>query len=185
MPRQHWLTLSHSPAITLPSSFTHIAINIAITKAPHNTPGLPAPEINILSKAHHTSTQAKCVCTNPNIVANLNSEGMFHFPFTIDHLGGIGHHFHHFLYPPDSLLLDPEPPLFTDPNDFPHLPAYVAHMKAAGKWLPSQQHKSSSFLPTAAGSKNTVTPLASEPPTTPPHPNNGPLKHSPLLSLFG
>jgi hypothetical protein len=75
-------TLSHTPAITLPSSFTHIAINISITKTPPNTPGPPAPEINILvSKAHHTSAQAKLVSTNPNVVAKTSSTPKEYFFF--------------------------------------------------------------------------------------------------------
>jgi hypothetical protein len=117
------ITLSHTPAISLLAPFAHVAIDITITKAPR----LPAPETNLLSKAHHTSARAKFAGTYPNIIADLNSTGIFLLPFTIDHLGGIGHHFHRFLYPPNALLLPPEPLPFTEPNDFLHYPAYVAH----------------------------------------------------------
>jgi hypothetical protein len=76
------------------------------------------------------SARAKFVGTNPNVIADINSAGIFLLPFTIDHLGGIGHHLHHFLYPSDSLLPDPEPPFHNDPTDFPHFPAYVAYANA-------------------------------------------------------
>jgi hypothetical protein len=70
------ITLSHTPAITLPSSFTHVVINITITKAPCNAPGLPAIKNKPLYKEHHMSAGAKFVGTNPNVIADINSAGI-------------------------------------------------------------------------------------------------------------
>jgi hypothetical protein len=125
------ITLSHSPQITVPSTFTRIAIDVTICKSPRHAPGLPAPLTPVnLPKAHHTSARAKFTGSNLNIISELNTEGIFLLPFTVDHLGGIGHFFHRFLYPPDSLLPDPEPPPWTTANDFTHHPAYIAYTAA-------------------------------------------------------
>jgi hypothetical protein len=126
------IALAPGPAIKLPPSITRIAIDITITKSPRHAPGLPASTTPVtLTKAHQTSARAKFIGPNPNVIAELNSEGILLLPFTIDHLGGLGHFFHHFLYPPDSLIPAPEPPPWTDSTDFTHHPAFVAYSATA------------------------------------------------------
>jgi hypothetical protein len=116
--------LAHSQAIMLPLSFSHITINLTITKASHHAPGLPAPEIPvILTKAHHSSAQAKLIGTNPNVIAGLNSEGIFLLPFTIS--AALATIFTIFS-PPWLHFPAPEPPPWLHfPANFPHHPAYI------------------------------------------------------------
>jgi hypothetical protein len=115
-----------------------MAINITTTKAPLVTPLACLPLKQIFYPRHTTPAHKQNVLAPTPMLSPTSTPNKYSFfPSPIDHLGCIVHHFHQFLYPPDSLLPDPEPPPFRDPSDFPHYPAYIVHTNA-GK-CPAQQ----------------------------------------------
>ena len=66
-------------------------------------------------------------------IADLNANDITLLPFTLDHLGGLGHFTHTFLFgthpPPPFSPPPPKPPL-SSPQDFPHSPAFFAFQRA-------------------------------------------------------
>ena len=51
-------------------------------------------------------------------------------PFTVDLFGQLGHFFHHFFFPKQSLLPPPDAPPWITPQQFPHHSAFQAFQTA-------------------------------------------------------
>jgi hypothetical protein len=116
---------------------------IDVTIPPHPTPLQVLPPDTTLSTlaeqahvVHHGSTRQKFIgrsttANNTEIINELNQEGIYLIPFTIDHYGGLGYFANRFLYGhshKNGHTVVPKPPWATTNHlAFPHRPASDAY----------------------------------------------------------
>lgn len=84
-------------------------------------------------KAYHDAAQRKFTSRSNNLLIthNINQAGiMTLLPFTVDLFGQVGHFFHRFLYPNDTINPYPDAPPWLDPTDFPNYSAHQAFLTA-------------------------------------------------------
>jgi hypothetical protein len=165
------LHLLPSALLTVPTKpMSYLALDVTTTPSPQYLESRSASQPTNLTKAHLSSLRIKltgddkartdCAYTSSQYITNLTDAGILLFPFTVDHLGGLGHHAHLFLYgtnhkPP------PEPP----PSWVQRLPPHAALTYSLLKSLPQ------SLLPLATTAHSTsATEPFDPPPPTPPAP---------------
>ena len=143
-----------SPTATTNPDITtrYVAIDITIPPVPPSASSLlpeQLPSPHPLHAAHEGSARRKFIGRTSQVdaallMADLNANHITLLPFTIDHLGGLGHFTHSFLFgphPPTQFPTIPKPP-WTHPNHFPHTPAFFAYQRAL--------HAPPSLLPSAS-----------------------------------
>ena len=101
--------------------FRYVAIDVTITPPQTPTP-LPDPSdhkfiAQVASRTHHEAARAK-YCRDPDTATHLLQNGIYLIPFTVDHLGSLGHFADRLLFNQDHPLpfSTAEAPDWTDPH---------------------------------------------------------------------
>lgn len=122
------IQLSSPPSPNCPTPINRIAIDVTVSQTPdflHYPLDLFAPSVIAQQayKAHHNAACKKFMSRRNNslIIHGVNQAGIMLLPFTVDLFGQVGHFFHGFLFPNDTIIPYPgDGPPWLETTDSPH-----------------------------------------------------------------